>query len=169
MSHRRAAYKTQSLPTLLREMRKALLEGNAVTYSSALTACGRSSHWRLALELPRATAWCENALLAACAAGGAWQMALEVYESMLRADTADASSLASLLRACSVASLWQQACWYLFAPGIPSEWPHLITAAEACGLASAWQRAMLHGMKSLSLGTWCTVMESAWNHQLSSF
>ena len=142
VSHRRAAYRTQSLAALLREMQKATLQGNAVTYSSALNACGRSSQWRLALQLPRATAWCENALLAACAAGGAWQLAVQIYQQMLRAETADESSLANLLRAYSVSSSWQRACWHLFEMPLKKDWPHLITAAEACGTASAWQTAM---------------------------
>eukprot|EP00435_Cladocopium_sp_Y103_P033796 s1144_g8.t1 len=150
--HRSAA--GPKLSTLLRQMEHDEVEANAVTFTTAIGACERSQRWELALDFFRRLkasqdhigAITSNSVMAACAAGHAWAESVKIFWDMLLSGTADAASMANVLKAYKTTSQWQEACWHLFevpsAFQLETSWQHYVSVAEACSLVSLWQQAL---------------------------
>merc|ERR1712136_39068 len=107
------------------QMQGARLKADACSYSAAITASGKASHWSTALKLLKEAKECGghvsnmivvNATISACEKGGQWQIALHMLAEHGERDTISFNSVRSASSKRVEATVL---CWTLFVPNLP--------------------------------------------------
>jgi pentatricopeptide repeat protein len=135
-------------------MREHGIEPNVITYSVAISACGKGSKWERALELlsemrerridPNAITY--SAAISACEKGSQWEFALELLcEMRERRITPDVITYSAAISACEKGSQWERALELLSEMeqrGIEADAITYNAAISACEKGSQWERAL---------------------------
>lgn len=132
---------------VLQLLGKPKVEPDLISYSAAISACGKAKQWMLALCLLRESQNLAlevnivtyNAAITAC--DDSWQRALQLFTECRSTMRRSIVSYNAVMAACETAHCWAWCLAFLDALATPDV-VSFSTAISACGKAGEWRRAL---------------------------